>query len=158
MNTRFDRFTAAISSIYQDIRRIKLAEMKRYDLQSGHTDCLHLLLHEPEGLTSGELAEHSGMDKAAISRYMNVLEERGFVKSEGAEGTVYRRKWKLTAKGKKAALAIQKRIDTAVSAVGDFLSAEEREQLYQSLECIVANLNAYVEKTAESADRRNGGN
>ena len=94
MNTRFDRFTAAISSIYQDIRRIKLAEMKRYDLQSGHTDCLHLLLHNPEGLTSGELAEHSGMDKAAISRYMSVLEERGFVKSEGAEGTVYRRKWK----------------------------------------------------------------
>lgn len=150
MNTRFDRFTSAITSIYQDIRKIKYAEMKRYGLQSGHTDCLHLLLDQPEGLTSKELADSSGMDKASVSRYMSVLEEKGFAKISGAEGTVYRRKWSLTAKGKKAAQAIQGRIDAAVSAVGDYLNPEEREQLYASLEQIAVNLDAYAKNIGKA--------
>ena len=149
MNERFDRFTAAISSIYQNIRRIKLAEMKRYGLQSGHTDCLHLLLSRSEGLTSKELADLSGMDKASVSRYLSVLEEKGFAVCEETEGKVYRRKWSLTKKGTRAASAIQTRIDEAVSAVGDFLSSAEREQLYESLERIAANLDACAEEYTE---------
>ena len=150
MKERFDRFTTAIAGIYQDIRKIKLTEMERYDLRSGHVDCLHILLNEPEGLSSKELAEHAYMDKAAVSRYMSILEERGFVKLEETDAKVYRRKWLLTPKGKAAAELIQERIGTAVSAVGDFLNETQRAQLYSVLEQIAYNLHAY----AASQERR----
>lgn len=144
MKERFDRFTNAIAAIYQDIRKIKQAEMSRYDLQSGHADCLHLLLDHPEGLTSGKLAEVSGMDKAAVSRYMKVLEERGYAVMEERDEKIYRRKWKLTKEGKQTARHIQRRIDAAVSAVGDFMNEKQRAQLYDVLEQIVANIDDYV--------------
>ncbi len=152
MKERFDRFTSAIAGIYQDIRKIKLAEMERYDLRSGHVDCLHILANEPEGLTSKELAEHAYMDKAAVSRYMSILEERGFVKQEETDARVYRRKWLLTPKGKAAADLIQERIGSAVSAVGDFLSENERALLYSVLEQIASNLHAYAASEERSTD------
>lgn len=152
MEERFDRFTSAIAGIYQDIRKIKLAEMEHYDLRSGHVDCLHILASEPEGLTSKELAEHVYMDKAAVSRYMSILEERGFVKLEETDARIYRRKWQLTPKGKTAADHIQEQIGSVVSTIGDFLNETERAQLYSILEKIASNLHAYAASQERSTD------
>lgn len=146
MEERYDRFTNAVTSIYQSIRRIKMMEMRQYGLKSGHVNCLHLLIEHPEGLTSKEITEISEMDKAAVSRYMALLQEKGFALLYGDDSKKYRRRWKLTEEGRKAAEHIDRRIDRAVGAVGDSLSDHDREVLYSSLDEIVANLTRYIEE------------
>ena len=84
------------------------------------------------------------MDKAVVSRYMRVLEVRGYAVIEECTEKIYRRKWKRTENGKQTAGHIQGRIDAAVSAVGDFMNEEQRARLYDVLEQIVANIDDYV--------------
>ena len=144
MINRFDRFTSSVSSIMQSISRIKKTEMQRYGLRSGHVDCLRLLYEHPKGLTSRALSELSDMDKAAVSRYMDQLEEVGFAYIDEDEDKKYKRRWVLSERGMETGKDVDRKIEMAVSEVGDFLADEERELLYKMLEQIDANLKKQV--------------
>lgn len=147
MESRFDRFTSAVSSINQSIIRIKKAEMRKYGLRSGHVDILHFLFENPNGLTSKELSALCDLDKAAISRYMMQMEEAGFAYANEFDDMVYKRKWLLSDKGMETARYVDMRIDQAVEAVGAGVSEEERTVLYRVLEQIDASLKMHVNET-----------
>ncbi len=144
MNERYDRFTTAVTDVYQSIQKIRMNGMKHYNLRSGHVSCLRLLYESDSGLTPTELAALSGMDKAAVSRHMAQMHEMGFANLEEAEGKHYKRKWLLSEKGKAAAVQIDEKIVEAVKAVGNDLSEEERKFLYVSMEKIRDNLHLYL--------------
>ncbi len=144
MKKRYDRFTACITDIYQSVQKIRMKEMKKYNLRSGHVNCLHLLYESKDGLTSKELSELTELNKAAISRYMSQMQELGFAFPDNEDPHLYRRKWKLSEKGTQAAEHVNARIEAAVDAVGGRLSEEERFVLYESLEKIQDSLKQYL--------------
>ncbi len=144
MKERYDRFTESITEIYQSVQKIRMKEMKQFNLRSGHVSCMRLLLAAEEGLTSKELEEKSGMDKALVSRYMTQMKEMKFAFIEDAGGRSYKRKWMLTEAGRNAAEQIDVKIEEAVSVVGEGLSAQESEMLYVCLDKIQTNLKLYL--------------
>ena len=91
MYDRFETFTARISSIYRCIQKIKSMEI---GLKGSHVMCLFHLGRQDDGhpgsagggLTAGELCALCGEDKAAISRSIAELEERGYLLRPDADG------------------------------------------------------------------------
>ena len=154
MKGRFDTFTTVIASLYQSVQKIKIMEMEEFGLRSGHVTCLHHLYANPDGLTLKELTALCAIDKAAVSRYLAVLAERGYAKVEEQETRKYNLKWTLTEPGRKAAEDIDGRIDRAVSAGGDFLTEEERRQFYPWITQIDRNLRDYVKMMEEKRGSR----
>ena len=149
MKKRFDRFTSAVSSINQSIIRIKKEEMKKYGLRSGHVDCLHLLYDHPDGLSSKEISILSDMDKAAVSRYMEQMEEVGFAYMDEDENKVYGRKWMLSEKGLETARYVDEKIIRTVETIGALISDEERTILYKTLEQIDQNIKDHLNNTGK---------
>ena len=145
MEHRFDRFTSIITSIFQSIQKIKSLEMERYGLKAGHVTCLHHLNSSPDGLTLVQLTKLCEMDKAAVSRYMSALQEKGLVARENTENKKYRRIWSLTEAGRAIAIDLDGSIEDAVDAVGFFLTESDRLILYKDLELIDANLMALID-------------
>ena len=145
MEHRFDRFTSIITSINQSIQKIKSLEMERYGLRAGHVTCLHHLNSSRDGLTFSRLTKLCGMDKAAVSRYMAALQDKGLVVPEDTETKKYKRIWSLTEEGAAIASDLDDSIDGAVDAVGYFLTESDRVVLYRDLELIEANLMAFID-------------
>lgn len=149
MRERFERFTTSISSISMGIRRIKNIEMKKLGLREKHVECIYLLADYPAGLTRTQIAELNEMDRSAVIRCMDQLEEKGLVYMEEAGSRKITTSWHLTDKGYQTARLVSSRIDEAVDAVGSFLSKEERKTLYKNLDRIVVNLEDYIRKKEE---------
>ena len=82
---RFEDFVGIIGAISKEIQRIKAHEASKLGLKGADVMLLYQLMREPAGLTSAELARRSGVTRAAISRYVAGLEERGFVRIEEDE-------------------------------------------------------------------------
>ncbi len=138
---RFERFTTQIFHIYRYIQRIKTMEMTDLGLKGNQVLCLFHLFQHPEGLTPTELCRRSEEDKAAVSRTLRELEEKGHVsRPEEAERKRYRTKVFLTEQGKQTAAIIQQRSASVVEKGGAGLSEEQREQLYTALDRISSNL------------------
>ena len=147
MKGRFDTFTTVIASLYQSVQKIKIMEMEEFGLRSGHVTCLHHLYANPDGLTLKELTALCAIDKAAVSRYLAVLAERGYAKVEEQETRKYNLKWTLTEPGRKAAEDIDGRIDRAVSAGGDACGAGtggccRSRRVRGNLNCLCRNANS----------------
>ena len=81
MNNRFETFTLLITSISRSIRRIKTETMAQYELKSPHVSCLYYLYKKP-GMTAAELCEVCEEDKAAVSRSILFLEQKGYLARE----------------------------------------------------------------------------
>ena len=157
MEGRFDTFTMVIASLYQNVQKIKMMEMEEFGLRTGHVTCLHYLYANPDGLTLKELTALCALDKAAVSRYLSVLQERGLARIEERESRKYNLKWVLTDAGKQTAEDIDGRIGRAVSAGGDFLTEEERRQFYPWIMQIDRNLRNYVKEMEEKRSRQKEG-
>ncbi len=145
MKTRFESFTKDITSIYRSVQRIKDIEMSEFGLKGMHVMCLYFLHNSPEGLTSAQLCNKCLEDKAAISRSIAMLKEKGLVlESQNGEQKKYRNVIKLTKKGEQVANKESEMIENAVNAGGDGLTDSERENFYSSLSLISSNLKKYV--------------
>lgn len=158
MYDRFETFTARISSIYRCIQKIKSMEMTEFGLKGSHVMCLFHLGRQDDGhpgsagggLTAGELCALCGEDKAAISRSIAELEERGYLLRPDADGKkAYRAKVHLTPAGKKLARQLDSIIDSAVSRGGADLSEEERAVFYRALTKIESNLRMICRENEE---------
>ena len=86
MSTQFESFVGIISLANKEISRIKGQEMGRMGLKGSDTMCLYYLKKHPEGITSAELARLIGVDRAAVSRILAHLGERGLVRRGGRRG------------------------------------------------------------------------
>ena len=140
MNQRFQSFVTGITVCYKYIQRIKSMEMTELGLKGTHVMCLFFLHQNPEGLTAAKLCQLCAEDKAAISRMMAELEEKGMVSRGDEKGNRYRMQLRLTSLGEEAADHVEQRAKLAVEEAGSGMTEEQRATLYAVLDLIAGNL------------------
>jgi DNA-binding MarR family transcriptional regulator len=140
MLTRFEQFSSSISNIYKHIQKIERDEMVQYGLKGSFAQYLLAIGHYEEGVTSSRLCEICDKDKAAISRIVAEMEQKGLVYRETSGENLYRAMLRLTEKGKEAALHVSERAKVAVELAGKGLTDESRQAFYAALNLIASNL------------------
>lgn len=143
MENRFKNFTISILKIHKLIQKIKLLEMDEYGLKAIHVMCLYLLDEHAGGLTAGDLIRYTLEDKAAISRGIKLLKERGYVEHDGTKNNSL---IKLTPSGKEIADLVLERAESAVDFGGRNIDDETRETLYATLSEIANSLGEYYKQ------------
>ena len=76
---RFVPFILQTERIAKNIKRLADAKMEPYGLRSAHVMCILQLAKSEKGLSSAELSEACGVDKAFISRITTELTEKGYI-------------------------------------------------------------------------------
>lgn len=143
MLERFEQFSASISAIYRDIQKIEKAEMDRLGYKGAFAQYLVFLRRHPDGMTAAEICELCDRDKAAVSRVITEMEEKGLVTRVGQ---AYRAKVMLTEIGMDAADFVACRAELAVLKAGAGISDRSREIFYEALTSIAANLQTLSEE------------
>lgn len=142
---RFETFTGSILELNRALQKLKDMEMKPFGLRAGHVMCLYYLGKHPEGLTVTELAEMCKEDKAAVSRCLSQLVQRGLVAGNFPENKrSYRTRLTLTDPGRELVEKIHQRIAAALDGGGSGLTDQQREHFYAALEIILNNLSRYI--------------
>ena len=141
MISKYAYFSLAMSRIYHDIQRIERTEMEAVGLKGPHAQTLLAMRRYPEGITAVQLCELCDKDKAAISRSVAELEEKGMVRRGQNNGTNYRAPLVLTPQGEAAARAVEEKAILAVEQAGDGLEEGERQVFYRVLALISENLH-----------------
>ncbi len=144
MLDRFEAFAAGITACYRYLQKIKATEMTELGLKGTHVMCLHYLHRSPEPLTAAQLCKLCAEDKAAISRTLSDLEERGYLTS--ASGKKYRAALTLTASGAVIAGQMEDLIAEWVAVGGQGLSESQRTDFYQTLGHIAQNLKNHIQE------------
>lgn len=142
MENIFENFTITILRLNKLVQKIKNFEMQEYDLKTIHVMCVYYLNNNPEGLTASELTKLTLEDKAAISRALKVLKEKGYVEYDLNK---YNADIRLTDEGKTLATLICKKADSAVSAGSYDFTEEQRISFYNELKTIAENLEKYYD-------------
>lgn len=141
MLSRFEQFSFIISGIYRHIQKLEHDEMIKYGYKGVFAEYLMMIARFPEGVTAARLCEISEKDKAAVSRTITELEEKGLVIRENETGRLYNARIKLTKTGKELTKFVARRAQTAVEAVSnEIMTEEERKMLYSTLDAIAAKL------------------
>lgn len=140
MISRFEQFSFAISNIYRSIQKIEREEMDRYGLKGVYAQYLVALERFPQGLPASKLCEICDLDKAAVSRVVAEMVQRGLLERDTANASGYRAKLCLTAAGREAANYVNRRAQQAVEAAGCDLEDHDRKVLYAALESISTRL------------------
>lgn len=140
MENRFENFTVTVLKLNKLIQKIKQYEMKAYGLKAVHVMCLYYLNLNKGGLTASRLAKITLEDKAAVSRALTLLRQKGLV-SYAPDG--YNERVFLTKDGEKASAYILERADEAVNAAGGTLSEEQRENMYRALGIVTERLEEH---------------
>lgn len=143
MIDRFQAFVSGITICYKYIQKIKTMEMTEFGLKGTHVMCVFYIYHSEEKLTAAQLCQLCAEDKAAISRTLVTLQEKGFVESGEKK---YRAHLTLTKSGVELAKKINSLIEQWVGLGGDGLNEEERMVFYRSLDIISANLREKLTK------------
>lgn len=140
MVSRFEHFSVSISCIYRYIQKIERVEMEKYGLKGPHAQCLLAMRRFPEGVTSARLCEACDKDKAAVSRMVAELEEKGMVVRNTANGVRYRAVLKLTELGEAAADHVEQLARRAVEEASAGMTEQQRVTMYAALDLIAGNL------------------
>ena len=148
MSGRFETFTLLINRISRSIRRIKTEEMSAYNLKSPHVSCLYYLYCN-KTLTAKELIELCDEDKSAISRSLEYLEKKSYIKYVHKDNQRYKSQIVLTEEGNKIGKYIVEKINNILSEVGEGLTEEERSICYRSLDVICSDLQQICDKYEE---------
>ena len=145
MQERFNTFTVLIAKINRTIRRIKTEEMAGFDLKSTHVSCLYYL-YINEALTTKELCDICMEDKASVSRSIEYLENKGYLKPAEKESKRYKRLLELTEKGKEIGKKLFEKINEILDQSSEGISEDVRQTMYRSLESISENLQKICDK------------
>ena len=149
MLQRFQEYVTGITVCYKYIQKIKSTEMTELGLKGTHVMCLFFLAHEPGGLTAAQLCQLCSEDKAAISRNITTLQNKGYIESGDKK---YRARLHLTERGTQVASQIDALIEEWVGAGGEGLTEEERSTFYRVLKLISDNLRDNFEKKQNDTD------
>ena len=147
MTDRFEQFVSGITLCYKHIQRIKSLEMTEFGLKGTQVMCVFYLYRNPEGLTAAQLSQLCLEDKAAVSRTLAELTEKGFVES-GDGSKRYRAHIMLSERGKSLGEKVTALVAEWVEAGGEGLSEAERNAFYHALGVISRNLQEkYTDKS-----------
>ena len=140
MENVFENFVISVLKLYRTVQKIKNYEMSEYGLKSVHVMCIYYLVNSKDGLPCGELVRLTLEDKAAVSRAISQLREKGYVEYESGK---YNSPVRLTEAGREIAQSVLGKANRAVEAVSMDFTDEERATFYKSLGEIAENLNEY---------------
>ena len=138
---RYQQFSYIISVINRQIQKIERDEMVKYGYKGAFAQYLVAMRRYADGVTSAQLSEICDKDKAAVSRVVTEMIEKGLIVRNCANDTVYRAKLMLTQEGCRIADILAVRAATAVEAVGNELTEEERKMFYSTLDFISDRLH-----------------
>ena len=142
---RFETFTGSIMELNRYLQKLKDIEMKPFGLRANHVMCLYYLGKNPQGLTVTQMAETCKEDKAAVSRCLSQLVERGLVRGDFPENKrSYRTRLTLTDAGQELVQKIYQKVDAAMVGGSSGLTDAQRENLYAAMEIIISNLSRYI--------------
>ena len=147
--SRFARFAGLMNRAAKAIQRMKSVKMKEYGLSAAHTNLLcHLAESGEEGMTQGELAQAELMDKAQVSRVLQNLEEKGYVRQRSGKG-LYKRRYTMTAEGR----AVTDEMEAILLAMNRFVSRDIPDAdlvvFYRTFGIIAQNLSRLEASVAE---------
>lgn len=140
MISRFEHFSSSILCIYRYIQKIERVEMEKYGLKGPHAQCLLTMKRYPDGITAARLCEACEKDKAAVSRMVAELEEKGLLVRDAVGGIRYRALLKLTELGQAAADHVEQRARLAVEEASTGMTDQQRVTMYAALDLIADNL------------------
>lgn len=140
MITRFERFSSSIFTIFRYIQHLEMEEMEKYGLKGCFAQYLLVMDRHEEGITATQLGKLCDKDKAAVSRALNEMMEKGLVCRKKGQNQTYRAPLCLTRQGKQAAAFVAERTSIAVEAAGEGLGDEHRKIFYDTLDLIADNL------------------
>ena len=152
MITRFEQFSAAISTIYQSMAKIERMEMAKYGLKGPHAQCLLTMSLYPEGITAARLCEVCEKDKAAVSRTVAELESFGMILRVDPDGKRYRTNLILTDKGREVAQNVNDLVHLAVSQASAGYDTKKRETFTRVLNLIASNLQTICREGLHDED------
>jgi len=142
MISRFEQFNASIYGIYRDILKIERAAMVKHGLKGSYALYLTAIARHKEGITATQLCEVCDKDKAAISRVISELEEKGLVTRICHNDTYYRARLQLTEYGQSIADEVAQLAKVAVNKATVGMTDEQRKIMYDCLGLIATNLRA----------------
>ena len=143
MEKIFENFTITVLKLNKLVNKIKTYEMREYGLKAIHVMCIYYLNEHREGLKAAELVKLTLEDKAAISRGLALLRDKGYVVYDLDK---YNAAIRLTEEGELLAESIKEKSEKAVNAGSALFTDSERETFYKSLQVIADNLKSYYEK------------
>lgn len=143
MIDRFQAFVSGITICYKYIQKIKAMEMIEFGLKGTHVMCIFYIHHSEQEITAAQLCQLCAEDKAAISRTLVTLQDKGYVQADEKK---YRAHLYLTEEGEKLARQIDGLIEQWVDFGGDGLTEEERNAFYYALNLISSNLRDTLKK------------
>ena len=150
---RFKEFVLRITQIYIGMQKLKLSEMESLDLKGAHVMCLFELGRHPGGLSGAELARRCAVDRAAVSRVVADLKQRGIVEVKTGEAKrSYRAPVTLTRKGQEVSERLDGKISRVIEKISGDFTAEERTFFYGALAQIAENLQREVRGEQKGAD------
>ena len=147
MEKIFETFTVTILKINKLVQKIKHREMREYGLQCIHVMCIYYLKENKNGLTASELIRLTFEDKAAISRALKVLKQKGYIEYDTK---TYNAPIALTAEGERVADEIAEKAERAVRGGSADMSEEQRDFFYKQLQTISENLKNYYQGMEEN--------
>lgn len=140
MVDRYVQFTLSISLINRYIQKIEKQAMEKYGLKGSHAQCIIAMSIATDGITAAGLSKACDKDKAAISRTIAELEQRGYITRQGDGDNMYRATLTLTDSGKKLAQELSAIALEAVKRADEGLTESARAQFYATLELFTKNL------------------
>lgn len=138
---RYQQFSYIVSVINRQIQKIERDEMEKYGYKGAFAQYLMAMRRNPDGVTSAQLSEMCDKDKAAVSRVITEMIEKGLVVRKSANEKLYRAKLSLTQKGTEIADYIANQGAAAVVAVNNAFSQEELKAFYSNLDYIAERLH-----------------
>lgn len=140
MIERFERFSYAIFEISRCWHKLAAEEMAKYGLKGPYAVYLLAIQRSPGGITSAQLCELCGRDKADVSRAISAMEQQGLIRRQCEGSKHYRALLTLTEEGEKAAQHVYRRASLAVEHAGNGYSEAQREIFWKVLDTIASNL------------------
>ena len=146
-NEKFESFVNTVTRAYKTLSRLKNQVTESMGLRGNHVMCMHYLGKNPEGLTATELCKLCNEDKAAVSRTVLDLTQKGLVIPTDIESKrKYRTVIKLSPLGEEYNSRIGNIIVESVEiTTGDF-TEEERECFYKVFESIIVSLEGMIKE------------
>ncbi len=145
MKERFAEFTTSVTTAYKKLQQIKKKQAEAYaayDIRAPHVMCLYFLGHRPEGATVTELATLCCEDKAATSRAIDYLVEKGYCVHEEDEARKrWRSKVKITPEGEEVTKTIDYVILRASATVTAGIPREDLRVFYRVFAQMIKNMD-----------------
>lgn len=144
---RFVPFVLYTERIAKNIKRLADKKMEQYGLRSAHVMCILQLAKSENGLSSAELSNVCGVDKAFISRITAELMEKNYISRDLApKQGKYKIKFLLTEEGEKINKALNELICSFINQINKNTPVKKLEIFYDVLSTIDMGLDAIIDK------------